>query len=154
VTLELGGAAILIVLEDADIEHAVKSTLLGKFFHSGQICMSTNNILGNLPHTIPASCSDLGLEYGVVHESVADEFVSVLNRETAHLQASHDSNTPKHIRGLFTSASAKRVNELVADALSKGAKVVVGDADTAGKNTSGNIVQPVVLDRVTTDMGE
>ena len=89
-----------------------------------------------------------------MHESVADEFVSILNRETAQLQASHDSNTDKHIRGLFTPASAKRVNELVADALSKGAEVVVGDADTAGKHTSGNLVQPVVLDGVTTYMCE
>lgn len=88
-----------------------------------------------------------------MHESVGDEFISILRRETHQLQASHDSNTDKHIRGLFTTASAKRVNELVADALSKGAKVVLGDTNTAGKHISGNIVQPVILENVTMEMG-
>ena len=63
VTLELGGAATLIVLEDADVEHAIKSTLLGKFFHSGQICMSTNNILGNSPPNSLLPNYDLESEY-------------------------------------------------------------------------------------------
>lgn len=64
VVLELGGAAALIVLEDADIEHAVKSTLLGKFLHSGEICMATNNVLGNyfFPSNSSTSCFDLDLE--------------------------------------------------------------------------------------------
>lgn len=41
VTLELGGAAPFIILEDADIDHAVKNAVFGGFLHSGQICMST-----------------------------------------------------------------------------------------------------------------
>lgn len=44
--LELGGAAVFITLEDADLELAAKNAVYGSFFHSGQICMSTNNILG------------------------------------------------------------------------------------------------------------
>jgi acyl-CoA reductase-like NAD-dependent aldehyde dehydrogenase len=46
VILELGGTAVFIVLEDADLEHAAKNAVYGSFCHSGQICMSTNNILG------------------------------------------------------------------------------------------------------------
>lgn len=59
VVMELGGAAPFIVLQDADIEHAVNNAVHGSFFHSGrcytsyaahlflmlpflgQICMST-----------------------------------------------------------------------------------------------------------------
>lgn len=44
--LELGGAAVCIVLEDADLELAAKNAIYGSFLHSGQICMSTNNVLG------------------------------------------------------------------------------------------------------------
>ncbi|KAF8593464.1 ALDH-like protein [Ceratobasidium sp. AG-I] len=36
VVLELGGAAPFIVLEDADIEHAVNNAVHGSFFHSGR----------------------------------------------------------------------------------------------------------------------
>ena len=44
--LELGGNASQIVLDDADVEHAAKCAAFGSFLHSGQICMSTNNVLG------------------------------------------------------------------------------------------------------------
>jgi acyl-CoA reductase-like NAD-dependent aldehyde dehydrogenase len=88
-----------------------------------------------------------------VHESVADEYISILIRETSQLQASHQPNSDKRIRGLFTPASAKRVNGLVGDALSKGANIVVGDEALAGKQAPGNLVQPVILDNVTQEMG-
>jgi aldehyde dehydrogenase (NAD+) len=45
VALELGGNAPLVVLEDADLEHAVRSAVVGRFLHQGQICMSTNRII-------------------------------------------------------------------------------------------------------------
>jgi vanillin dehydrogenase len=88
-----------------------------------------------------------------VHESVADEYISILSHETSQLQASHQPNSDKHIRGLFSPASAKRVNELVGDALFKGAELVLGEKDIAGKQNPGNLVQPVILDKVTQEMG-
>jgi len=45
VALELGGNAPLVVLDDADLEHAVRSAVVGRFLHQGQVCMSTNRIL-------------------------------------------------------------------------------------------------------------
>ncbi len=45
VSLELGGKNSLIVLEDADLDLAVKNATFGAFFHQGQICMSTGRIL-------------------------------------------------------------------------------------------------------------
>src|SRR5688500_8766682 len=55
VLLELGGKAPLIVLEDANLDEAVKAAAFGAFMNSGQICMSTERI--------------------IVVEAVADEFV-------------------------------------------------------------------------------
>src|SRR5204862_1260664 len=52
--LELGGKAPLIVLDDADLDEAVKSAAFGAFMNQGQICMATERI--------------------IVAESVADEF--------------------------------------------------------------------------------
>ncbi|MCB5206811.1 aldehyde dehydrogenase family protein [Methylovorus mays] len=45
VALELGGNAPLVVLDDADLEHAVRSAVVGRFLHQGQICMSSNRII-------------------------------------------------------------------------------------------------------------
>ena len=43
--LELGGKAPLIVLEDADLDEAVKAAAFGAFMNQGQICMSTERII-------------------------------------------------------------------------------------------------------------
>ncbi len=45
VALELGGNAPLVVLDDADLDHAVRSAVVGRFLHQGQICMSSNRII-------------------------------------------------------------------------------------------------------------
>jgi len=124
VTLELGGAAPFIVLADADLEYAANAALFGGFFHSGQICMSTNSV--------------------IVHESVASEFTSHLNAHLPQLNAAADSNV---LRGLFTTSSAQRVNGLVEDAIGKGAKVAAGN-----HGVDKNVVQPIVLEGVTSDM--
>jgi aldehyde dehydrogenase (NAD+) len=63
VALELGGNAPLVVLDDADLEHAVRSAVVGRFLHQGQVCMSTNRI--------------------IVDAKIHDEFV---DRFTAHVK--------------------------------------------------------------------
>ena len=59
--LELGGKAPLIVLEDADLDEAVKAAAFGAFMNQGQICMSTERI--------------------IVVDAVADEFARSARRE-------------------------------------------------------------------------
>ncbi|ODV92866.1 hypothetical protein CANCADRAFT_21589 [Tortispora caseinolytica NRRL Y-17796] len=41
VCLELGGKAVSLILEDADLEKAAESVLFGAFLNKGQVCMST-----------------------------------------------------------------------------------------------------------------
>lgn len=43
--LELGGNNVFIVLDDADVDKAVKSAVFGRFLHQGQACISVNRIL-------------------------------------------------------------------------------------------------------------
>lgn len=45
VVLELGGNARLVVLDDADMEHAVRNAVVGRFLQKGRICMSSNRII-------------------------------------------------------------------------------------------------------------
>jgi acyl-CoA reductase-like NAD-dependent aldehyde dehydrogenase len=61
VLLELGGKAPLIVLDDADLDEAVRAAAFGAFMNQGQICMSTERI--------------------VVDESVANAFVDMLAKK-------------------------------------------------------------------------
>ncbi len=43
--LELGGNGPFVVLQDADLGHAVDATVFGSFFRQGQICMIANRLI-------------------------------------------------------------------------------------------------------------
>jgi aldehyde dehydrogenase (NAD+) len=45
--LELGGNAPLVILDDAELDLAVELTVMGRFMHQGQICMSTNRVIAD-----------------------------------------------------------------------------------------------------------
>jgi aldehyde dehydrogenase (NAD+) len=59
--LELGGNGPMVVLDDADLEHAVDAAVFGSFFHQGQICMIANRLIVDTPTAAntgcPAPCS-------------------------------------------------------------------------------------------------
>jgi len=106
VLLELGGKAPLIVLEDADLEEAVKAAAFGAFLNQGQICMSTERI--------------------IVVASIADEFVRRFAAK-AHAMPSGDPREGKTPLGAVVDLqTVTHVNALIDDAIAKGAKVVSG----------------------------
>ncbi|KAM0756034.1 aldehyde dehydrogenase [Meredithblackwellia eburnea MCA 4105] len=125
--MELGGKAPAIVLADADLQNAATAIMFGGFFHSGQICMATQTAL--------------------VHESIKDEFLKLINAHVPTLSASGDNSANAPLRGLFTNASASRVEAIVKDATSKGATVAAGKI-----GFKDNVVQPVLLENVNKDM--
>ena len=43
--LELGGYNPLIILDDVDVDYAVRMATFGSFFHQGQICLNTRKII-------------------------------------------------------------------------------------------------------------
>jgi len=45
VSFELGGNGPCVILDDADLDHAVRASVVGRFLHQGQICLSTNRII-------------------------------------------------------------------------------------------------------------
>jgi acyl-CoA reductase-like NAD-dependent aldehyde dehydrogenase len=96
VLLELGGKAPLVVLDDADLDEAVKAAAFGAFMNQGQICMSTERL--------------------VVDAGVADEFARKLAAKAA-------SMTPGP---LVSRESAARVGRLVDEALAQGARLIAG----------------------------
>ncbi len=123
--LELGGKAPLVVLDDADLDEAVKAAAFGAFMNQGQICMSTERI--------------------VVDGKVADAFVAKLAAKAASLPAG-DPRGNVVLGSLVSRDAAARVQSLVEDAVAKGAKLV------AGGRAEGTVLDAHVLDHVTPAM--
>jgi len=124
--LELGGKAPFVVLDDADIDEAVKAAAFGAFFNQGQICMSTERI--------------------IVHADVASEFVDKLGSKAASLKAGLPTDDRCALGSMIGADAAARVRALVDDAVAKGATLV------AGGGVRNSIMQATVIDRVTPAM--
>ena len=125
--LELGGKSPLIVLDDANVDEAVKAAVFGSFLYQGQICMSTERL--------------------VVDEKVADEFVSKFAARAKELQMDDPSKNPGCIIGpMINPTSGPRINDMINDALKKGAKIVCGGV------ADGAVMPATILDHVDSSM--
>ncbi len=125
VLLELGGKAPMVILDDADLDEAVKAAAFGCFANMGQICMSTERL--------------------IVDEKVADAFVEKFAAKARTLP--HGDPRGHVILGsLVTKEAAERNKALLDDAVAKGAKVA------AGGEFNGTVVSATVVDRVTSAM--
>ncbi len=125
VLLELGGKAPMIVLDDADLDEAVKAAAFGCFANMGQICMSTERL--------------------IVDEKVADAFVE---KFAAKARALPHGDPRGHVilGSLVSKEAAQRNKELLDDALARGAKLA------AGGDIDGTVISATVVDRVTPAM--
>jgi acyl-CoA reductase-like NAD-dependent aldehyde dehydrogenase len=124
--LELGGKAAFIVLDDADLDEAVKAAAFGAFFNQGQICMSTERI--------------------IVLDSIADAFIARFREKVRTLKAGDPVLGHMPLGSLVTADSARRVRMLIDDAIAKGAVLV------AGGDSHDAFMDATVLDHVTRPM--
>ncbi len=124
--LELGGKAPLIVLEDADLDEAVKAAAFGAFMNQGQICMSTERI--------------------IVVDAVADAFAEKFAAKAKTLIAGDPREGTTPLGAVVDQKTVTHVNALIEDAAAKGAKVLTG-------GTADSVVMPAtVVDGVTASM--
>jgi len=126
VLLELGGKAPLIVLEDADLDEAVKAAAFGAFMNQGQICMSTERL--------------------IVVDSVANDFVEKFKVKVASMPVGdpREGNTP--LAAVVDKSAVSHCESLLSDALKKGAEQV------SGGEAKGVLMPATVVDRVTAEM--
>jgi acyl-CoA reductase-like NAD-dependent aldehyde dehydrogenase len=124
--LELGGKAPLIILDDADLDEAVKAAAFGAFFNQGQICMSTERI--------------------IVVDKVADAFVEKFAAKAAGLIAGDPREGKTPLGAVFDERASAHVRSLVEDALAKGA------TRAAGGPGEGVLLPATVIDYVTPEM--
>ena len=125
--LELGGKAPLIVLEDADLDEAVKAAAFGAFMNQGQICMSTERI--------------------IVVDAVADRFAEKFRAKVATMAVGdpRDGQTP--LGAVVDARTVAHCQALISDALAHGAELLVG-----GETTQAVLMPAHVVDGVTQDM--
>ncbi len=131
VVLELGGKSPAVVLDDADIELAVRGTIFGFLLHAGQGCVCTTRML--------------------VPRSRADEVVDLLLERVAAVQVGSAMEFSSDMGPLISAAQLDKVERYVTSAVDQGAKVAIGGNRLTDRG-GGFYFEPTVLVGVTPDM--
>ena len=126
VLLELGGKAPLIILEDADLDEAVKAAAFGAFMNQGQICMSTERI--------------------IVVDAIADAFAEKFQAKVATMAVGDPRLGQTPLGAVVDTKTVAHVRSLIEDAIASGAKQLNGG------DANGVLMPAHVIDHVTPDM--
>lgn len=129
VSLELGGNAPFIILEDADLDAAVVGALASKYRNAGQTCVCANRFL--------------------VHEKIYDTFADKLKAAVEKLVVGDGVTEGTSIGPLINAAAVDKVERLVNESVVAGAQLTLGGTRHA---RGGNFYQPTVLINVGNDM--
>ncbi len=106
VSLELGGKSPTIVLDDADLEHAVAGVLYGIFSSSGESCIAGSRLF--------------------VARSVREAFVELLLRRAATLRVGDPLDPRTQMGPLITARHRESVARYVELGLSEGGRLLAG----------------------------
>ncbi len=132
-TLELGGKNALLVLDDADVEDAVRIAIEGMFYNQGEACTSTSRILVQSP----------------LYDAFAAEFV----RATGELVVGDPLHADTDIGPMVDGRQMLRVGEYIKTGVAEGARVLYrGSVPDDPELGDGFYVAPVVFGDVTAGM--
>ncbi|MDQ0298261.1 succinate-semialdehyde dehydrogenase/glutarate-semialdehyde dehydrogenase [Salibacterium salarium] len=129
-SLELGGHAPILVLDDADIEKAVNGTVASKFRNAGQTCVCGNRIY--------------------VHDSVYDTFIEKLKEKVDRLKVGDGFQAGVTVGPLINEQGFEKVDRHVKDAIDKGAELVAGGEGY--EENGAYFYQPTILKNIDSDM--
>jgi lactaldehyde dehydrogenase/glycolaldehyde dehydrogenase len=133
VSLELGGKAPFIVLDDADLGAAVENAVDARFWNCGQVCTSN--------------------ERTYVHRSVYGEFVERFVEAASSLRMGDPSREDVQMGPKVNEPELTKVETLVKGAVEQGASVVLGGGRPVGKEfEKGYWFEPTVLIGTTNEM--
>lgn len=127
ISLELGGNAPFIVLDDADLDAAVEGAIASKFRNAGQTCVCANRIYAQA--------------------GIHDAFVARLTERVKALKIGNGADAGTDIGPMIDMAAVEKTEEHIADAVAKGATLVTG-----GERKGGTFLSPALLTGVTADM--
>ncbi len=119
VVLELGGNAGVIIDKSADLDWAVRRTLVGAFAYAGQVCISVQRMF--------------------VHEEVWDAFMERFLAGVEALKVGDPLDPTTDVGPMVDENQASRTQRWVDEAVTLGGKVL------AGGTASGTLFPPTVL---------
>ena len=122
VVLELGGNAGVIVDKGADLDWAVKRTLVGAFSYAGQVCISVQRLF--------------------VHEDVREAFLEGFMEGVKALHLGDPLDPVTDVGPMVDEKAAVRTQRWVDEAVQLGGKVVTGG------HAKGSFFEPTVLENV------
>ncbi len=128
-SLELGGNAPVIIMDDADIDTVARLTVRQKFDNCGQVCVSPNRIY--------------------VPRAQLETFLSAAADETSNLTLTCFEGHGQPVGPMSSADARERVEALVTDAVEKGARLVIGGRRP---DHSGYYYYPTILADVTRSM--
>ena len=105
-SMELGGNAPFLVLDDADVDDAVAGAMVAKMRNGGSACTAANRLY--------------------VHTSVAEEFSTKLVAAMQALTVGRGSDDGVELGPLINASSQAKVDELVQSTIALGARALVG----------------------------
>jgi lactaldehyde dehydrogenase/glycolaldehyde dehydrogenase len=124
VSLELGGKAPAIVMDDADIDLAAKYIKDSRVINTGQVCNCAERVY--------------------VHEKVADVFIDKITKIMSEVKYGEPLKDDNIEMGPLINANAlESVDRFVKNAINEGAKIVIGGKDD--KYKQGFYYKPTVL---------
>jgi succinate-semialdehyde dehydrogenase/glutarate-semialdehyde dehydrogenase len=130
--LELGGKDPMLVLADANIDHAIAGALWGGFANAGQTCS--------------------GIERVYVLREVAERFIEGVVAGAERLRVGDPDSWDTEIGPMVSTEQFEIVRELVDDAVASGAELLCGGPVEAPAELSGSFYAPAVLTGVTHEM--
>jgi succinate-semialdehyde dehydrogenase/glutarate-semialdehyde dehydrogenase len=130
--LELGGKDAMVVLADANLDHAVGGALWGGFANAGQTCS--------------------GIERVYVLREVSERFISDVVAGAERLRVGDPTSWETEIGPMVSDEQFETVRELVDDAVAAGASLRCGGPIEPPPGLQGAFYAPAVLTDVTHDM--
>jgi acyl-CoA reductase-like NAD-dependent aldehyde dehydrogenase len=118
--LEHGGAAPVIVEEDADLDEILPSLLKGGFYHAGQVCVSVQRVFA--------------------HENICNELATKLAEMASKLVVGDPMDEKTEVGPLILPREVDRVEKWVNEAIANGATLLTG-----GKRISETCYEPTIL---------
>ncbi|MCA1021099.1 NAD-dependent succinate-semialdehyde dehydrogenase [Halobacillus litoralis] len=132
ISLELGGQAPLLVLDDADVDKAVEGTMASKFRNAGQTCICANRVY--------------------VQEGIYEEFVMKLKQRMEELTVGNGLDEHVDIGPMINQDGYNKVSRHVDDALDKGGEIVTGGREFDRESLSRNFYAPTLILHAKDDM--
>lgn len=128
-SLELGGNAPFIILDDADLDQAVQMAMTSKFRNAGQTCICANRFL--------------------VQRGVYTSFTEKLLKKIQALRIGDGFDSNTDMGPLINTKAVEHTAALVSDAIEKGAKLLCGGNP---HGLGGNFYEPTLLIGLSSNM--